>query len=126
MKVKLDDVIARITGNVDRFNTELEYYVGGEHYDYASIAIYNKGLLKSEKGSTLGFKFHFPFKKGDTLFMARNPHLKKAGMVTYDGICSDAVSLNAVNAAFLSFKFDMDTICTNPSCITVVISPSIL
>ena len=90
MKVKLDDVIDRITGNVDRFNTELEYYVGGEHYDYASIAIYNKGLLKSEKGSTLGFKFHFPFKKGDTLFMARNPHLKKAGMVTYDGICSDA------------------------------------
>ena len=90
MKVKLDDVIARITGNVDRFNTDLEYYVGGEHYDYASIAIYNKGLLKSEKGSTLGFKFHFPFKKGDTLFMARNPHLKKAGMVTYDGICSDA------------------------------------
>ena len=90
MRVKLDDVIARITGNVDRFNTDLEYYVGGEHYDYASIAIYNKGLLKSEKGSMLGFKFHFPFQKGDTLFMARNPHLKKAGMVTYDGICSDA------------------------------------
>lgn len=90
MIVKLDAVAERITGNVDRFNTDLEYYVGGEHYENGAIAIYDKGILKSEKGSLLGFKFHFPFKKGDTLFMARNPHLKKAGMVTYDGICSDA------------------------------------
>lgn len=90
MRVKLNDVADRITGNVDRFNTDLEYYVGGEHYDSGCIAIYNKGILRSEKGSILGFKFHFPFQTGDTLFMARNPHLKKAGMVTYDGITSDA------------------------------------
>ncbi len=90
MKVKLDDVVDRITGNVDRYNTELKYYVGGEHYETSSYIISMRGLLNSEKGRTLGFKFHFPFKKGDVLFMARNPHLKKAGMVTFDGICSDA------------------------------------
>ena len=90
MKVKLNDVIDRITGNVDRYNTELEYYVGGEHYECGRLAMYDKGLLDSEKGSTLGFKFHFPFQATDVLFMARNPHLKKAAMVMFDGICSDA------------------------------------
>ena len=38
MRVKLNDVADRITGNVDRFNTDLEYYVGGEHYDSGCIA----------------------------------------------------------------------------------------
>lgn len=90
MKVVLNDVVDRITGNVDRFNTDLDFYVGGEHYENECIAIYNPGLLKSEKGKILGFKFHFPFKKGDVLFMARNPHLKKASVVFFDGICSDA------------------------------------
>lgn len=90
MIVKLNDVVDRIKGNVDRFNTDLIYYVGGEHYESSHIAIYTPGLLDSEKGATLGFKFHFPFQKGDVLFMARNPHLRKAGMVMFDGICSDA------------------------------------
>lgn len=90
MIVKLNDVVDRIKGNVDRFNTDLIYYVGGEHYESSRIAIYTPGLLDSEKGATLGFKFHFPFQKGDVLFMARNPHLRKAGMVMFDGICSDA------------------------------------
>ena len=90
MIVKLNDVVDRIKGNVDRFNTHLIYYVGGEHYESSRIAIYTPGLLDSEKGTTLGFKFHFPFLKGDVLFMARNPHLRKAGMVMFDGICSDA------------------------------------
>lgn len=90
MIVKLDNVVNRITGNEDRFTTDLQYYIGGEHYDCGNPLITNRGLIRSEKGSLLGFKFHFPFKKGDVLFMARNPHLKKAGMVTFDGICSDA------------------------------------
>ncbi len=90
MMVKLENVVDRITGNVDRFNTDREYYIGGEHYESSRIAIYTPGLLKSEKGYTLGFKFHFPFQKGDVLFMARNPHLRKAGMAMFDGICSDA------------------------------------
>ncbi|MFX3637292.1 MAG: restriction endonuclease subunit S [Candidatus Pristimantibacillus sp.] len=89
MRVKLDEVVDRITGNVDRFNTDLVYYCGGEHYESSSIAIYYPGLLESEKGRTLGFKFRFPFTAGDVLFMSRNPHLRKAGKVMFDGICSD-------------------------------------
>ena len=90
MRVKLGEVVNRITGNVDRFNTDLKYYVGGEHYESSALAIYTPGLLDSEKGKVLGFKFHFPFQAEDVLFMARNPHLRKAAKVTFDGICSDA------------------------------------
>ena len=90
MIVKLDDVIEKINGNEDRFNTDLIYYIGGEHYESRRLRIYNKGLLDSEDGRKLGFKFHFPFKVGDYLFMNRNPHLKKGGIATFDGICSDA------------------------------------
>lgn len=87
--MKLSDVVNRINGNVDRFTTDLEYYVGGEHFDSNELAVTRKGMLK-ENLNILGFKFHFAFQKRDVLFMARNPHLRKAGMVMFDGLCSDA------------------------------------
>ena len=31
--MKLTDVVNRINGNVDRFTTDLEYYIGGEHFE---------------------------------------------------------------------------------------------
>lgn len=89
MKVKLSDIVNRINGNVDRFATELEYYVGGEHFDSSELTISRYGLLKPNV-EILGFKFHFAFQERDVLFMARNPHLRKAGMVTCSGLCSDA------------------------------------
>ncbi len=89
MKVKLSDIVNRINGNVDRFATELEYYVGGEHFDSSELTISRYGLLKPNV-EILGFKFHFAFQEKDVLFMARNPHLRKAGMVTCSGLCSDA------------------------------------
>ena len=58
--VKLSDVVDRITGNVDRYTTDMEYYLGGEHYENGRIAIYKKGILKDDI-NILGFKFHFPF-----------------------------------------------------------------
>ena len=89
MIVRFEDVITRITGNVDRHNTDLEYYVGGDQYDSSSLTIERRGDLKKDV-DILGFKFHFPFKSGDVLLMARNPHLRKAGQVFFDGLCSDA------------------------------------
>ena len=32
-KVFLKDVVQRIKDNVDKDNTQLEYYIGGEHFD---------------------------------------------------------------------------------------------
>ena len=90
MKVKIGDVVDKIVGDEDRFNTSLEFYVGGEHIDSERIKIYKKGLLNSQKGKTLGYQFHYPFQARDVLFMTKNPYLKKCGMVDFDGICSIA------------------------------------
>ena len=87
--MKLTDVVDRINGNVDRFTTELEYYIGGEHFESNELEVTQKGLLKENLGK-LGFKFHFAFQDRDVIFMARNPHLRKAGMVRFAGLCSDA------------------------------------
>lgn len=89
MIVRFEDVITRVTGNVDRYNTDLAYYVGGDQYDSSALTIERRGNLKKDV-DILGFKFHFPFKSGDVLLMARNPHLRKAGQVFFDGLCSDA------------------------------------
>ena len=89
MKARFEDVIARVTGNVDRYKTDLEFYVGGDQYDSSALTIERRGDLKKDV-DILGFKFHFPFKSGDVLLMARNPHLRKAGQVFFDGLCSDA------------------------------------
>ena len=87
--MKLTDVVNRINGNVDRFTTDLKYYIGGEHFESNELLIQKKGLLKENLGQ-LGFKFHFAFQERDVIFMARNPHLRKAGMVMFSGLCSDA------------------------------------
>ena len=85
-KVFLKDVVQRIKDNVDKDNTQLEYYIGGEHFDSGEIRITKKGVIK---GSTIGPAFHMRFQPRDVLLMSRNPHLKKAGVVDFEGICSD-------------------------------------
>lgn len=85
-KFRLGDLVKRINKKVDRENTDLEFYIGGEHYDSGSLRIVNKGIIK---GSTIGPAFNTEFKKGDVLLMSRNPHLRKAGIVDFDGICSN-------------------------------------
>lgn len=84
--VKFKDVVCRANTKEDRFNTEKIYYVGGEHIDSNNVLITQKGLIE---GSTIGPMFYFGFKEGQVLFVTRNPHLRKAGLVTFDGICSE-------------------------------------
>jgi len=84
--VKIKDVVMRVKEKVDKDNTHLEYYIGGEHIDSGEISITKKGRIE---GSTIGPAFHMHFMPGDVLLMSRNPHLKKAGVVDFEGICSD-------------------------------------
>ena len=103
--MKLSDVVNRINGNVDRFTTDLEYYIGGEHFDSCELEISRKGLIKPNL-NILGFKFHFAFQERDVIFMARNPHLRKAGMVFFSGLCSDAsYILRSKNEAILTQEY---------------------
>lgn len=85
-RVRLGDIVSRVKDFEDKDNTDLLYYVGGEHFDNRSLTVNRKGVIK---GSTIGPAFHTKFTSGDVLLMSRNPHLRKAGMVDFDGICSD-------------------------------------
>ena len=85
--VKFGDVASRLNIHVDQATTDLEYYIGGEHIESCEFMIHNKALIK---GSTIGYQFQFGFRKGDILFMTKNPHLRKASMVDFDGLCSIA------------------------------------
>ena len=85
-KVILKNVVERIKDKVDKDNTDLEYYIGGEHFDNGEIQISRKGIIA---GSTIGPAFHTRFMPGDVLLMSRNPHLRKASVVDFEGICSD-------------------------------------
>ena len=85
-RVRLGDIVSRIKDFEDKDYTDLLYYVGGEHFDNRSLTVNRKGIIK---GSTIGPAFHTKFTRGDVLLMSRNPHLRKAGIVDFDGICSD-------------------------------------
>lgn len=86
-RVRFSDVVKRINVFVDREQTDLLYYVGGEHIDSDTFMVRKKGLIK---GATIGYKFHFGFQTGHILFMSRNPHLRKCSMVDFAGVCSDS------------------------------------
>ena len=109
--VRLGDVVERIKDNVDKDNTDLEYYIGGEHFDYGEVVIKNRAKLA---GSTIGPAFHMRFMPGDVLLMSRNPHLRKAGMVDFEGICSDVSYVcrtkneDVLMQKFLPFLFQTD------------------
>lgn len=84
--VELGDVVDRVKDNVDKDDTDLEYYVGGEHFDSGKVEVKRKAAIK---GSTIGPAFHMRFEPGDVLLMSRNPHLRKAAKVDFEGLCSD-------------------------------------
>ena len=86
-KVRFGDVASRLNIKVDQANTDLEYYIGGEHIESSEFMIHDRALIK---GSTIGYQFQFGFRKGDILFMTKNPHLRKTSMVDFDGLCSIA------------------------------------
>jgi type I restriction enzyme S subunit len=84
--VKFADVAHRANTKEDRFNTDKIYYVGGEHIESGELFVHGKGVIK---GSTIGPMFYCGFTAGQILFVTRNPHLKKCGIVDFDGICSE-------------------------------------
>ena len=86
-QVRFGDVASRLNIKVDQTTTDLEYYIGGEHIESSELMIHSKAPIK---GSTIGYQFQFGFRKGDILFMTKNPHLRKTSMVDFDGLCSIA------------------------------------
>ena len=85
-KVKLSDVVRRCQTKVNRYDTDLTYFVAGEHFDSGEMELTGRGEVA---GSTIGPMFYYGFKPGDFLLVSRNPHLKKASRVEFAGICSE-------------------------------------
>lgn len=110
-KVRLGDVVTRIKDKVNRETCDLDYYIGGEHFDSGEVRVTKRAEIQ---GSTIGPAFHMRFHKGDVLLMSRNPHLRKAGMVDFVGLCSDVSYVcrtsdeSILLQTFLSFIFQTD------------------
>ena len=111
MRVKFSDVVRRANTKEDKDNTDKVFYVGGEHIDSNEVLITKRGLIA---GSTIGPMFYFGFKAGQVLFVSRNPHLRKAGMVEFDGICSEktfvleSIDENVLLQRYLPFVLQSD------------------
>lgn len=71
--VKLSNVIRRAQTKVDKDDTDLVFYVGGEHIESENIRVHSRGIIAE---STIGPMFYYGFKAGDFLLVSRNPHLK--------------------------------------------------
>lgn len=85
-RVRFEDVATRVNTREDRFDTDLVYYVGGDHIETGELTVSGRGLIKE---ADLGPMFYFGFKPGDILFVTRNPHLRKCATVDFPGICSE-------------------------------------
>ena len=84
--VRFGDVAERVNTKEDRFNTDLVYYVGGDHIESNALTVSGRGKIKE---ADLGPMFYFGIKPGDILFVTRNPHLRKSAKVDFAGICSE-------------------------------------
>ncbi|HFI4797646.1 TPA: restriction endonuclease subunit S [Elizabethkingia anophelis] len=85
-KVKFGDVAIQMKGTVNRDNTDLKYYVKGEHMNSEDIHIREFGELTDEY---LGPAFIRHFKKEDILYGSRRTYLKKVAVAHFEGITSN-------------------------------------
>jgi len=85
--VRFGDVVHKIQDRVtDLENCGLTEYTRGEHFEPGSLRL----IGRSKLGDGLhGSAFHMRFKKGDVLYVSRNPHLRKVAIADYDGICAN-------------------------------------
>ncbi|MCC2598428.1 restriction endonuclease subunit S [Sphingobacterium sp. FBM7-1] len=85
-KVNFGDVAIQMKGTVDRDNTDLRYYVKGEHMNSEDVHIREFGELTDEY---LGPAFIRHFKEGDILYGSRRTYLKKVAVAHFEGITSN-------------------------------------
>lgn len=85
-KVNFGDVVLQVKDRVKREETGLQYYLGGEHFDCGEVHIKRKGTIEE---NPIGPAFHMRFKPGHVLLVSRNPHLRKASLADFEGICAN-------------------------------------
>ena len=101
-KVKLGDVVQHVKDTVNVESCDLEYYLGGEHFNTDDLHINGKGVIK---GSTIGPAFIMRFKPGQVLLVSRNPHLRKMAVVDFESICSNVTYVCETKSELLLQEF---------------------
>ena len=101
-KVKLGDVVQHVKDIVNIETCDLEYYLGGEHFNTDDLHINGKGVIE---GSTIGPAFIMRFKPGQVLLVSRNPHLRKMAVVDFEGICSNVTYVCETKSELLLQEF---------------------
>ena len=98
-KVKFGDVAIQLKGTVNRADTDLKYYVKGEHMNTDDIHIREFGELTDEY---LGPAFIRYFKPGDILYGSRRTYLKKVAVAHIEGITSNTTFVIDARENFLN------------------------
>ena len=88
-RVHLGDAVTRIQDKwPDRKKWHFDKYIAGRHIESGEVRIKNFGLIKEDE-KVIGPAFHMRFKPKNVLYLARRAYLRKAGMVNFEGICSN-------------------------------------
>jgi len=108
--VSFGDVVVQVKDRVVREKTGLKYYLGGEHFDNGEIHIRRKGVIEE---NPIGSAFHMRFKVGHMLLVSRNPHLRKASLAKFEGICANTTYVceaikEKLLSSFLPFVMQSD------------------
>jgi type I restriction enzyme, S subunit len=107
---KLGDLAKEISKRVDDpAQSNIDRFVGLQHFVSGDLKIKNWGETKSLTSSTKAFK------KGDILFARRNAYLRRASLVEFNGVCSgDAFVLrendSKVIPCFLAFVVNSNSL----------------
>lgn len=128
--VKLSDVVVKKEEN-DKENAQNRFdrFLKVEHMDAGTLHI--KRWSSQEAGDEINPTFYKAFRKGQMLFPTRNPHLRRAALASFDGICGEkTLTLEAIEEVilpeFLPFLFHSESFyahttssivgSTNPHC----------
>ena len=87
-KVELGDVVTKKEEN-DRENAHKQFdrFLKVEHMDAESL--HTKRWSSQELGDEINPTFYKIFRQGQILFPTRNPHLRRAALASFDGICGE-------------------------------------
>lgn len=85
-RVKFGQVAFQKKDSIDRDNTDVKFYVKGEHMESEDLHIRQWGELADEY---LGPAFIRRFESGDILYGSRRTYLKKVAVAHFDGITSN-------------------------------------
>lgn len=127
--VKLSDVVFK-TENNDKLNAKKIYqkFIKAEHLDAESLNIQKFGNQETDE---LPPTFYKIFKKGQILYPTRNPHLRRAALANFDGICGEktltlSIDENVADIRFVAFLFHSNSFYTHTTnCIVGSTNPHV-